>query len=276
MTNNHVVESAPFSVEVTLADGSVFPAEVLGRDPRADLALLKIDAGRELPALELAELDGVSVGEDVIAIGFALDLSAGTGPPSVTRGIVSALNRAIPSSGILGAVQTDAAINHGNSGGPLIDYEGHVVGINTSLAPDGASGGLAQNIGFAVGSDTIEAVYDEILELGFVDRALLGISAAGDGFRAIRPAEATALGLPSETRGVFLGSQGVSANGPAAAAGMLDNDLIVRIGDYRIDDESDLAVAMVVYDPGDTVEVEVIRDGESLTLAVTLGSADAA
>ena len=275
MTNNHVVESAPFSVEVTLADGSVYPAEVLGRDPQADLALLRINAGRDLPALELAELDGVNVGQDVIAIGFALDLASGSGPPSVTRGIVSALNRAIPSSGILGAVQTDAAINHGNSGGPLIDYQGRVVGINTSLAPDGTTGGLAQNIGFAVGSDTILVVYEEILELGFVDRALLGISSAGNGFAAIRPAQALALGLSADTRGVYTGSGGVSAGGPAAAAGMRNNDLIIRIGDYAIEDESDLAVAMVVYDPGDTVEVEVYREGSRLTLNVTLGASGA-
>lgn len=271
MTNNHVVESAPQAVRVTLADGSIHSATVLGRDPQADLALLKISAGRQLQALELADLDDVRVGQDVIAIGFALDLSGGDGPPSVTRGIVSALNRAIPTSRILGAVQTDAAINHGNSGGPLINYQGQVVGINTSLAPDTTTGGLAQNIGFAVGADTIRAVYLEILELGFVDRALLGISL----FAAIRPAEAAALGLPDDLAGVLIRPDGVSANGPAAAAGMLPNDLIVRIGDYVVDDESDLAAAMVTYDPGDTVEVEVYRDGAPVTLAVTLGSADA-
>jgi S1-C subfamily serine protease len=275
ITNNHVVESAPQSVQVTLADGSIHSAQVLGRDPQADLAVLKIDAGRELPALELADLDDVNVGQDVIAIGFALDLTGGSGPPSVTRGIISALNRAIPSSGILGAVQTDAAINHGNSGGPLLDYEGHVVGINTSLAPDSSTGGLAQNIGFAVGADTIGAVYDEIVQLGFVDRALLGIGGPNGGFAAIRPAEAEALGLDAEVRGVLVGANGVSANGPAAAAGMRGNDLIVRIGDHEIRDETDLAVAMVVYDPGDTVPVEIYRGGELLTLQVTLGASNA-
>jgi S1-C subfamily serine protease len=275
MTNNHVVESAPQSVQVTLADGSIHSAQVLGRDPQADLAVLKIDAGRELPALDLADLDEVNVGQDVIAIGFALDLTGGSGPPSVTRGIISALNRAIPSSGILGAVQTDAAINHGNSGGPLLDYEGRVVGINTSLAPDSSTGGLAQNIGFAVGADTIGAVYDEIVQLGFVDRALLGIGGPNGGFSAIRPAEAVALGLDEDVRGVLVGPNGVSANGPAAAAGMRGNDLIVRIGDHEIRDETDLAVAMVVYDPGDTVPVEVYRGGELLTLQVTLGASNA-
>jgi serine protease Do len=185
ITNFHVVENGLNNVTVTLADGARLRADVVGVDPRADLAVLKVSTSDELESLELADLDDVGVGQDVVAIGFALDLTGGSGPPSVTRGIVSAKNRPIASSGILGAIQTDTAINHGNSGGPLVNYDGKVVGVNTSLAPDRTSTtGIAQNIGFAVGADTIGAVYDEIREKGEVLRAFLGIG----NFAAIRAA----------------------------------------------------------------------------------------
>ena len=275
ITNNHVVEDAPQAVTVTLADGSVYDAQVVGRDPRADLAVLKINAGEPLPALSLANIDETRVGEDVVAIGYALDLSDGDGPPTVTKGIVSALDREIEGSLILGAIQTDAAINHGNSGGPLLNYKGEVVGVNTSLAPDPNTGGVAQNVGFAVGADTIGAAYKEIVATGHVERALLGIGGVQSeegGFRTIRPAEAEKLGLPRDTTGVLVGLAGVSPGQPADLAGMEGNDVIVRIGDYTIEDESDLAVAMIDYDPGDSVEVDVYRNGDLVTLNVTLGA----
>ncbi len=274
ITNNHVVESAPQAVTVTLADGSVYDAEVVGRDPRADLAVLKINTDEDLPSLTLADIDATRVGEDVVAIGYALDLTDGEGPPTVTRGIVSALDREIDDGGILGAIQTDAAINHGNSGGPLLNYAGEVVGVNTSLAPDPTTGGVAQNVGFAVGADTIGAVYNEIREKGSVDRALLGIGGQGAdaGFRTIRPAEAESLGLSADTTGVLIGPAGVNIGGPADLGGMQGNDVIARIGKYDIEDESDLAVAMIDYDPGDTVDVDVYRDGQLVTLSITLGT----
>lgn len=268
ITNYHVVESGLNNVTVTLADGARLSAEVVGVDPRADLAVLKVNASGELPALELADLDDVGVGQDVVAIGFALDLTGGSGPPSVTRGIVSAKNRPIASSGILGAIQTDTAINHGNSGGPLVNYDGKVVGVNTSLAPDRTSTtGIAQNIGFAVGADTIGAVYDEILEKGEVLRAFLGIG----NFAAIRPAEAESLGLDRSQTGILVNE--VPSGGPASIGGMEPADVVVRVGDTEVHDESDLAVAMVVYDPGETVDVTVLRDGEETTFPVTLAAA---
>lgn len=271
VTNNHVVESGLGAVEVTLADGSRYPAEVVGTDPRVDIAVLKIETGHELPALELADLDTVNVGEDVVAIGYALDLSDGRGDPSVTRGIISGKNRTIPTNQILGAVQTDAAINHGNSGGPLLDYQGRVVGVNTALAPDPTTNSLAQNIGLAVGSDMVTAVYEELLRAGTVQRAYLGIG----GFAAIRPAEAEALGLDRDTEGILVAAGGVAIGSPAAQGGMQDQDVIVRVGDYDIADESDLAVAMTAYDPGNTVDIDVMRGGEEVTLSVTLGEASA-
>lgn len=267
ITNHHVIEDDPNRVAVTLADGSVHQSALVGMDPESDLAVLKIDVDRALPALELAELRDVTVGQDVVAIGFALDLTGGNGPPSVTRGIVSAKNRVIQPRNILGAVQTDTAINHGNSGGPLLDYSGRVVGVNTALAPD-TTGGVAQNIGFAVGSDTVRAVYDEIRTKGQVERALLGIR----NFSSLRAAQARALGVPEGTKGIVLGSDGLMPGGPAAAAGLQPQDVIVRVGNNDVADESDLAVAMINLDPGNSVELQFYRDGALESTTITLGT----
>ncbi|MDZ7729426.1 MAG: trypsin-like peptidase domain-containing protein [Dehalococcoidia bacterium] len=267
VTNNHVIESAPNSIEVTLADGSVHGANLVGTDPDSDLAVLNVETASDLPSLELASLDTVDVGEDVVAIGYALDLSQGHGEPSVTRGIVSAKNRRIPVGNILGTVQTDAAINHGNSGGPLIDYAGQVVGVNTALAPDESTGGVAQNIGFAVGSDTVRAVYDEIREKGRVERGFLGIS----DFAALRPAEAQALNIPEDQQGILVPPDGVMPDGPTDQAGMRGQDVITSIDGEDVGNQSELWVAMIRHDPGDTVDVEVYRNGEEQTLSVTLG-----
>ncbi len=268
VTNHHVIENSLQSVDVMLSDGSVHGAELVGTDPASDIAVLHIDAGRELPALQLADLRDVAVGADVVAIGYALDLTQGSGPPSVTRGIVSAKNRVIQPRGILGAVQTDTAINHGNSGGPLLNYAGRVVGVNTALAPDQETGGVAQNIGFAVGADTVNAVYEEIREKGSVDRGFLGIS----NFSSIRPAEAEALGIPRETAGILLSDGGVAPGSPADEAGLQGRDVIIRVGEHDVADESDLAVAMIIHNPGETVDLTIYRSGAEQAVPVTLGT----
>ncbi len=274
LTNHHVIESAlggfNSRITVTMSDGQTHTAEVVGTDSRADIALLKIPA-TGLPALPFADLDDVGVGQDVVAMGFALDLEGGEGGNfSVTRGIVSQKNRSIhessPSS-ILGSIQTDAAINHGNSGGPLLNLYGEVVGVNTAIAPDPLTGSQAPGIGFAVGSDTAEAVYEQLRESGQVDRGLLGISQ----FRAVRPAVARDLGVPEELGGVLVNN--VAAGGPVAVAGLLAGDVIVRIGDYDVANEADLAVALIRHSAGETVEVDIYRGGEKQTLTVTLGIA---
>lgn len=275
VTNNHVVANsagvAARQVQVTLSDGTVLTANVVGTDPRSDLAILKIDGG-PYQALKLADLDTVEIGQDVVAIGYALDLRRGEGPSySVTRGIVSQKNRAIEEAAILGAIQTDAAINHGNSGGPLLNLYGEVVGVNTSLVPDRLSGsGVGQGIGLAVGSDTVKAVYEEIRAQGSVNRGLLGIR----NFESLRPATARALGLPDSTRGVYLSSaDSVDPGGPAGAAGIRPGDVIVKIGDTVIRNETDLAVALIRANAGDTVPVDVYRDAQRLTVNVTLAAA---
>jgi S1-C subfamily serine protease len=275
VTNNHVVEGgggvALRTVSVTLSDGEVLAAQVVGTDPRADLALLKIDGG-PYQALALGDLDDVEIGQDVVAIGYALDLQQGEGPSfSVTRGIVSQKNRAISENApILGAIQTDAAINHGNSGGPLLSLYGEVIGVNTALAPDpNSASGVAQGIGFAVGVDTVKAAWEQLRDNGAVNRGYLGIT----GFEALRPAQARDLGIPEDTGGIYLaGADSVLPGGPASDGGIRSGDVITRIGDSDVATEADLAVAMIENGPGDTVAVEIYRGSEQLTVSVTLGS----
>jgi S1-C subfamily serine protease len=275
LTNNHVVQGAngrpATTINVTMSDGGEFTAKVIGTDPRSDLALIKIEASG-LKALKLANLDDIEVGQDVVAIGYALDLQGGEGASySVTRGIVSQKNRAIAeNAAILGSIQTDAAINHGNSGGPLLTLYGEVVGINTSLAEDdNSASGVASGIGFAVGSDVAKAVFEQLKAAGKVNRGFLGVS----GFEALRPAQAKQLGLPDGTQGVVLAAaNAVAGGGPAAAAGLKSGDVITKIGQFALRNEADLAVAMIKQAPGTKVTVEFYRDGNKQTVDVTLGT----
>lgn len=270
LTNNHVILTqagrAAANIRVTLGDGSVATATVVGADPRSDLALLKIDRGG-LKALPFADLDNVVIGQDVVAVGYALDLGLGEGASfSVTRGIVSQKNRAINEGGgqasILGAIQTDAAINHGNSGGPLLNMFGEVVGINTALAP----GDQTTGIGFAVGSDVAKAVFEAIKADGRVNRGFLGIGQ----FEALRSAKARELNVPEDQKGLVIGT--VSAGGPAATGGLQAGDVLVKLGDTEIGSEADLTVALVRQGAGEKVSVEYYRDGKKQSTEVTLGT----
>lgn len=273
VTNNHVVQTASgrtaATVTVTLSDGSEATARVVGTDARSDLALIKVDQ-TGLTALKVGNLEETAVGQDVVAIGYALDLKMGEGPSySVTRGIISAKNRAIQeTSPILGAIQTDAAINHGNSGGPLLNLFGEVVGVNTAIAPDPTTGEVAPGIGFAVGADTVKAVFEQLKAAGKVNRGLLGIQ----NFDALRPARARVLGLPDGAAGVLIGTGGIAAGGPAEKAGIKAGDVVSKVGDYPIRNEADLAVAMIRSAPGQTISVEFYRDGKKQTVQVTLGT----
>lgn len=273
ITNNHVISGLsgrPSStINVIMSDGAEYRAAVVGTDPRSDIALLKIEASGLSP-LEFAPLSEVTVGQDVVAIGYALDLSGGDGPGfTVTRGIVSAKNRSTSEAGgTLGAIQTDAAINHGNSGGPLLTLTGKVVGVNTSIAPDYTTGGVAAGIGFAVGSDMVSAVYEGLRENGTVNRGLLGIQA----FERLLPAKSKELGVPEELGGVYVDAASDIPDGPARRAGLRAGDVIVGIGGTATRNEADLAVAMVRHHAGQTVDMEVYRGGKKLTLRVTLGT----
>ncbi len=273
ITNAHVVTGATgrvaSAVTVTMSDGAEYPARVVGVDTRADIALLKVEASG-LKALEFANLADVQVGQDVVAMGFALDLQGGEGGAfSVTRGIISQKNRVInegTSAAIFGSVQTDAAINHGNSGGPLLDLTGKVVGVNTAIAPDPTTGERAPGIGFAVGADIVKAIYEQLRAQGRVNRGYLGIQ----GFEALRPAVARQLGIPEKEGGVVI--RAVVPGGPVAQAGLQARDVIVRVGSVEVNNEADLAVALIKNQAGQRVTVEFYRDGKRMSAEVTLGS----
>ncbi|MBI2765314.1 MAG: trypsin-like peptidase domain-containing protein [Chloroflexi bacterium] len=294
MTNNHVIvtttgrsTTVASKISVGLDDGTTKTASVVGTDAKSDLALLKVD-GSGFPYLKLASLENTNVGDQVIAIGYALDLTSSAGSPTVTQGIISAKNRSIDesSTGILGAVQTDAAITHGNSGGPLINYNGEVVGINTSLVPDQETGQAAVGIGLAVGSDTVNAVFKQLRDNGKVNRGLLGVRY----FQPLLPGKAKELGIPTDIGGVYLPTQGelaqlagsaqvgssVQPGGPAAQAGIQPGDVIVSIAGSPVKDESQLAVALIENGAGKKVSVEVYRGGKKITIDVTLGTATSA
>ena len=260
LTNAHVVEGAT-TIRV-LVEGESEPrtARVVGSDPSADLALLSLDGPDGLATVVLADPFDVAVGDDVVAIGNALGLQGG---PTVTRGIVSALDRSleIPAGTLSGLIQTDASISSGNSGGPLVNVDGEVIGINTAVAAATGRGTSAENIGFAIAIDRIEPVLDAL-------RGAAGGSATGTtprlGVRGVDPTDGT--------RGALVIA--VSPGSPAATAGLEIGDVIVKVGETVVVDGPSLEGAVRSHRPGELVEVVVLRNGRSQTFLVVLGTAD--
>lgn len=244
LTNAHVVAGAS-AIRVRLAgETEPLPATLLAADDGNDLALLRIDR-RGLTPVTFASAESIAIGQEVVAIGFALDLD---GEPTITRGIISATNRAIQtSSGILNSlIQTDAAISSGNSGGPLVNADGLVVGINTAVARGGANS-QASNIGFAISSGEVVRVVDSLRRhAGGPDRleGYLGVSleARTDGGRGARVTE-------------------VQAGTPAARAGIRAGDIVVAVDGVTIDGTLGFIAAVRDREPGDTMVVTVLRDG---------------
>ena len=255
LTNNHVVEGASV-IEVTL-NGERTPrrADLMGAEPDADLALLKIRDASGLPTAELGSSAGARVGDDVVAIGNALALPGG---PTVTEGIISAKDRTLAEAGLDGLIQTDAAINRGNSGGPLVNAAGEVIGINTAVAANSRTT-AAENIGFAIAVDRIVPVIEALRSgaAGPTTTARLGVTGA-DSATAARGAEVVE----------------VAAGSPAAVAGIEVGDLIVQVGDKVVVDRASLAGAVRSYRPGEEVDVVVLRAGRARTLTAVLGTAD--
>jgi putative serine protease PepD len=249
ITNYHVVEGAK-SISVTFADGSKYDASVVGSDPSSDIAVLKVDAPTsKLHPLGLGDSSTLSVGDGVVAIGSPFGLEE-----TVTSGIVSALDRSISATNnytIPGVIQTDAAINHGNSGGPLLNMAGQVVGITTQIESD--SGGN-DGIGFAVPSNTIRSVASQIVAGKQVQHAFLGVSVADASNRA----------------GAKIGS--VRKSSPAADAGLEAGDVITRFGDREIGSADDLTLAVGAASPRDQVKVTYVRGGATKTTTVTLAT----
>lgn len=261
LTNNHVVEGAD-QVDIILANGQQLPAKIVGTDRFSDLAVLKAEG--KMPAVaELGNSDVLKPGETVIAIGSPL----GDFKNTVTLGVVSATGRSIDTGNgyqMEGLIQTDAAINHGNSGGPLVNLLGQVIGINTLIIRSaGLSGDIAEGLGFAIPSNTARAVAEQLIEHGYVSRPYLGIR-----WQWITPDIANAYGLPVQW-GVYISQ--VIPGSPAEAAGLQRGDIITQIGDIKLDDNHPYMNALFTYSPNQTVELTVVRGQRVLTIKVTLG-----
>jgi 2-alkenal reductase len=265
VTNNHVVEDARgtgagASFDVIFSDNRTQKATLVGRDPDTDIAVLRIPASADLRIAQLANSDDVPVGATVVAIGSPL----GEFQNTVTTGVVSGKGRRLQVSlnvFLDDLVQTDAAINPGNSGGPLIWAAARrVVGMNTLIA-DPAQ---AQGLGFAVSSNTIRIVADEIIKNGRVDRGFIGIQ-----YAPLSPRAAVALGLPPAA-GIQISS--VDPSTPAAQAGLRIGDVITKLNDQQIDQEHPLQSLMLRFRPGDKVRLTIIRDGQTMIVELTLGA----
>jgi putative serine protease PepD len=249
VTNAHVVDGAD-TAKVRFADGKTYDATVVGVDASTDLAVLKVDApSSALHPLELADSSQVAVGDVVVAIGSPFGLEN-----SVTAGIVSALGRSMTAPNgftIGGSIQTDAAINHGNSGGPLLDLSGKVIGVNAQIESE--SGGN-DGVGFAIPSDTVKSIVAQIVEDGSVQHAYLGVSVS----------ESTG------TTGATLAE--VRADTPAAEAGLAVGDVVTAVDGDAIASPAALQAAIDSHAPGDRVIVDYLRNGEKHSVTVTLGT----
>ena len=266
LTNRHVVEGGD-TFDVELKDGRVFSGQVYGIDTLTDLAIVKVEA-TGLPTAAIGESDALEVGQLVIAIGSPL----GTYSNSVTSGIVSAKGRTITTDGsskpLTNLIQTDAAINPGNSGGPLLDANGNVVGINTAIATN------SNGIGFAIPIDVARPIMAQAVAGEKLARPYLGIQ-----FVSITRQLADEQHLPVQA-GALVGGRdendqpiaGVQPGTPAATAGIKDGDIIVSVEDKAIDDGHPLDATLSQFSPGQTVNLKILRDGQEITIQVTLGT----
>ncbi|MBI2844938.1 MAG: trypsin-like peptidase domain-containing protein [Chloroflexi bacterium] len=262
VTNNHVVEDAR-RIQVIYPDGESVDATLVGSDDFYDLAVIRVEGS--VPAVaELGDSSLLQPGEPVVAIGSPLGDFKGT----VTAGVISALDRTVPideSFNMEGLIQTDAAINPGNSGGPLVNALGQVVGINTLIVRGSStSGTVFEGLGFAIPSNTVKYVAQQLIEHGRVERPYLGIR-----YLAITPRTASAYDLPTD-HGAYI--QSVEPGSPAAQAGLQAEDIIVRIGGRTIDEDNPLANVLLRFQVGQEVEVNFFRGTQEQTTTVVLGS----
>ena len=273
MTNNHVVEGAE-QITVILQDRREFPARVVGRDPTTDVAVIQIE-GSGFPTVRLGDPQATKIGEWVLAIGNPLGLDF-----TVTAGIVSAKGRPLPiirttlsaqgfeqpQQAIETFIQTDAAINRGNSGGPLVNLRGEVIGVNSAIASES---GLSEGYGFAIPIDLAQRVGDDLIRYGRVRRAVLGVNV-----QAVTPEDQEVFGLPAIAGAVIQGFSGDAS--PAAEAGLERGDVIVAVDGEPIDQSNQLQRTIASRRPGDRVRVDVIRYGEPHQVVVRVGEAPAA
>jgi 2-alkenal reductase len=262
ITNNHVVEGTQ-EVEIILSDGTQQTADIVGSDPYSDIAVLKAEGN--IPAVAaLGNSDALDPGESVIAIGSPL----GDFKNTVTVGVVSATGRSIDTGkgySIENLIQTDAAINQGNSGGPLVNLAGEVIGVNTLVVRQSPSGSVAEGLGFAIPMNTARAIAEQIIEQGYFARPYMGVS-----FQPINPEIAARYDLPAEW-GVFITN--VEPGSPASEAGIQEGDIITRVGDIALDETHSYVNALFSYQPGDQIPLVVMRNGQQTELQITLGEA---
>lgn len=259
VTNNHVISEAAinpskYKMHVVFNDGKEVPANLVGRDPKTDLAVLKVDNVDNLTVAKMGDSDKLTVGQEVIAAGAPLGLRS-----TVTAGIISALHRPVPLSGdgsdtdtVIDGLQTDAPINHGNSGGPLIDMNGNVIGINTAGKSLSES---ASGLGFAIPVNEVKAVVDALIRDGKIAHPTLGLTAR------------------SVSNDIASGAQvaNVKAGSPAEKAGILENDVVVKVGDRTVADADEFVVAVRQLKIGQDAPIEVMRDGRRVVLTVNPG-----
>ncbi|MSQ15026.1 MAG: PDZ domain-containing protein [Dehalococcoidia bacterium] len=260
VTNEHVV-SGTQGLTVVFADGSRVPARLVGSDaPFTDLAVIKIEGNSKPIPVQLGDSDALEPGQRVIAIGSAL----GDFRNTVTQGVVSGLHRTWRGSGTVmeDLIQTDAAINHGNSGGPLVNSLGQVIGITTSVIRTTQDGEPVEGIGFSIPGNTVRTVVEQIIQNGKVSRPYLGIS-----HQLITPALASLYSLPAKY-GVYVTQ--VSALSPAAKAGLKEGDLLTKINETPIDDQHPFLNVLMKSRPNDTVTLTVYRDNKMIHLKATL------
>ena len=257
LTNYHVVEVGQ-GITVTLNDGTNHEAEVIGQDPVTDLAVIKIVDVEGLEPARLGDSSTLMVGEDVIAIGHAMGLP---GAPTVSKGVVSALERAVDTTHnttIIDLIQTDASINPGNSGGPLVNTRAEVIGINTVVVSVG------QGIGFAININDAKEVARQIIDQGFVRRGYLGVLPA-----AMTPQLAAQLGIDPEIKGIIL--RQVLPGSAADDAGLIAGDIILSMDGQALRNIGELSKFLISHQPGDTMNMTLLRDSEELIASITLG-----
>ncbi|MDE2182768.1 MAG: DegQ family serine endoprotease [Alphaproteobacteria bacterium] len=253
VTNNHVIEDSD-QITVTLADGSTMPAKVVGRDEKTDLALLKVSTRRPLPFAKFGDSDRARIGDWVIAIGNPFGLGS-----TVTAGIVSARNRDIEAGPYDEFLQTDAPINRGNSGGPLFDMNGSVVGVNSAIySPTGGSVG----IGFAIPSNLVKDVIAQLRQYGVVRRGWVGVR-----IQPVTPDLAEGMGLPSAAGALV---SDVTPNGPAAKAGIRRGDVVTAFDGQKVPDARALSRFAAETPVGKTVPVELLRGRHKLSVRLTV------
>jgi 2-alkenal reductase len=258
LTNNHVVDGYS-NLQVTFRDGQTSAARLVGTDQFADIAVLKVD-GKMPASAELGNSDALNPGESVIAIGSPL----GDFKNTVTVGVVSATGRSIETMGgyqMEDLIQTDAAINHGNSGGPLVNLAGQVIGINT-LVIRGSTQDQAEGLGFAVAANTVKAVSDQLIAKGFVTRPYLGVQ-----WQLVDPQSARRNGLPVQW-GIYV--ETVGRGSPAAQAGIQPGDILTDIGGQPLDGDHPFINTLLGFGVGQPVDVTVVRGSQTLKLNVML------